>query len=250
MIYNVYMENISHIQNLGFSIYESKIILALLEVKEPTAKDIAQLSLVPKNKVYEILENLQSDSVVEVLQTKPKRFRLLELEKCIAQIEQDRMDVYKVSSTKVHSLIKKKKENITYELDIWTTEGERAMLTKVNQVLKSTQKESIAFIDVWAESRENYKTIEKAIARGVKFYFLGPLNTQSKQIIKNYIKVGVEVRAYPVEAAGYSIFDSKRVQMRVSSKKVISVWIHNKYLATILREHFFHNWKKAKIIKA
>ena len=92
--------------------------------------------------------------------------------------------------------------------------------------------------------------LKKAINRGVKFYFLGPITDNDLPIIRKYREIGVEIRDYPVHETGYSIFDAERVQLRVTNKNVVSLWISNKYLAQTLRDDFFKRWKKAKKYKS
>ncbi|MDA8597191.1 hypothetical protein N9L26_02535 [Candidatus Pacebacteria bacterium] len=242
------MKSVEYLQSVGFGVYESQMLDVLLRIESPTAKDIAQISLVPKNKVYELLEKLHKDGVIEVLPTKPKRFRLLDLEKSILQLKRKQESKHDDAFSHIQQILKSKKSEPDLEKEVWVTEGEKAMLTRIQKVLKSTQKESIGFVDVWAGSDIHYKSVEAAIGRGVKFYFLGPADKKYKKIIKKYLSLGVEIREFPVETAGYSIFDSQEVQMRVSSGKLVSLWIKNKYLATMLREHFFQNWKKSKKI--
>lgn len=243
------METVEYLQSVGFGVYESQILNVLIRVNESTAKDIAQSSLVPKNKVYELLEKLHRDGVMEVLPTKPKRFRLINLERSILQLKRSQEKKYEDSFTHIQKILQAKKHEPSSEREVWVTEGEKAMLTRIQSVLKTTQKESIGFVNVWAGNEVHYKSVKEAIERGVKFYFLGHADKKYKDVIKRYISLGVEIREFPVETAGYSIFDSQEVQMRVSSGKLVSLWIKNKYLATILREHFFQNWKKTKKIK-
>jgi len=242
------MNSVIYLQSVGFSVYESKILDVLLRIEVPTAKDIAQTTSVPKNKVYELLEKLNSDGVIETLPTKPKRFRILNLEKSIIQNKQITEERFEYAFSNIQKALKVKKKETDSQKEVWVTEGEKAMLTRIQKTLLSVQKESISFVDIWSGSEEHYKYVAKAIQRGAKFHFLGPNSRQAKGIIKKYLELGVEIREFPVETAGYSIFDGQEVQMRVSSGKLTSLWIKNKYLATILREHFIQNWKKAKKI--
>lgn len=242
------MRSADHLQSVGFGIYESQILNVLVNTVSPTAKDISQVSLVPKNKVYEILEKMQQEGIIEVLPTKPKRFRLLDLEKSILQRKQVHDAKYENAFSCIKKELQTKKSEPESTKEVWVTEGEKSMLTRIQKVLLQTQKESLGFVDVWAGSDMHYQSVKDAVNRGVSFYFLGPADKKYRDIISTYISLGVEVREFPVETAGYSIFDAQEVQMRVSSGKLISLWIKNKYLATILREHFFDNWKKAKKI--
>ena len=156
------MTSFETVQALGFSIYESKILVTLIEADKPSAKVIAQRSEVPKNKVYELLEELRKEGVVEVLATKPKRFRLLDLE----AVAKDREEVRRVQHDEAVTVLKrqlqKKKQQADVEREVWTTQGTQSMLSKIHDILDGTEKESIAFIDIWAGSKANYEQIKKS----------------------------------------------------------------------------------------
>lgn len=239
-------KEIELLMQCGFNLYESKILLALAGFGQAEAKEIAQAASVPKNKVYEILENLLEKEVVQVLPTKPKKYAILDLKQFILDNIEAKKEFLSKTKGEVMGLLGKIGSPKLQEKDFWVMEGKAAMVNKIVKVLVDIQKESIGFIDIWTAKPENLKAIRRAAERGVKFYFLGPINKNTLPMVKKYRRLGVKVKNYYVKGAGYSIFDSKYVQMRITDKKVISLWIENCYLAGILRQHFFEAWKKVK----
>lgn len=234
----------------GFTLYEGKILIALIQSPEAAAKEITQLSEVPKNKVYEILENLKHRSIIEELPTKPKKYRAANLLTQLKSRAKTRREEIDNLERRIESFTTESISKQSNEQKFWVTEGADAMIKKIANTLPDIKKESIGYIDIWKGIPENYHAVEKAIARGVKFYFLGSVdNPEAISIARKYIKLGVEIREHKTTGAGYSIFDNRYLQIRVSEQKVISLWIDNKYLANILRQHFFQVWQKANKLK-
>jgi len=242
------MNKLELLLNSGFNLYEAKILSALNEVPSSTAKDISQISEVPKNKVYEILEDLLRTEIIEVLPTKPKKYNSPNLKELIKNRLSSEAEKLKELEKQTDILLAETNEQEKID-SFWVTEGQHAMVGKIVKTMKKVKKESIGYIDIWTVRDENLKAIKNGMKRGVKFYFLGNIDTKTRSIAKKYFDLGVEVKNYPVKEAGYSIFDSRYVQMRVTKAKTISIWIDNKYLAGIMREHFFENWKKGRTVK-
>lgn len=232
--------------NCGFSLYEARILLSLAEKGKAPARVIAQETAVPKNKVYEILENFLEKQIVSSLPSKPKLYQVKNIETIIKKNLKNKRSELKRTEMGVNKLIRSFPKISEKKKDFQIMEGKTAMVDKIVATLGKVDKESIGFIDVWTARPENLKAIKRAIARGVKFYFLGAVNKETMPMIKKYTRLGVQIKNYPIEAVGYSIFEKKYVQLRVTDKKLISLWIENPYLASILREHFFGIWKKTK----
>ncbi|MCA9459150.1 MAG: TrmB family transcriptional regulator [Nanoarchaeota archaeon] len=242
------MKNIEILQNVGFTLYESKILLSLAKYQKAPVKLIEKDSLVPRNKVYEILYNLSKKGYIQIYNDKPKEYGVVNLKEIVNELlvrKEEKIKNLKIESKK---MILDLKEDKYFEEKFWVMKGTDSMVNKIVETLETTKKESIGYVDVWVLKYSNLKSVKEAINRGVNFYFMGPIDKESLPIAKKYAEIGVEVRDYKIERAGYSIFDSKKVQLRVSENEVISLWIENKNFANIMREHFFNCWKKAKKI--
>ncbi len=66
------------IEQLGLSNYEARAYEALLKAESADASAIAERAGVPTGKIYSVLSGLERRSMVEVQNTRPKRFRAVE----------------------------------------------------------------------------------------------------------------------------------------------------------------------------
>jgi len=229
--------------------YESKILLSLHKLVSPTAKEICLDTRVPKNKVYEILENFISKQIIQLHPTKPKRYSVINLKGLLHDnLARETKSLQEIEE-QIDTAIGTPQKTAEYDETFSVMEGESAMINKIVETLSEVNKESIGLIDVWAVRQSNLRAVKEAISRGVKFYFLGTIDKQSLPIATAYAKLGVEVRHYPVQGAGYSIFDGRYVQLRVTERKIISLWVESEQFATMLRRNFFEMWEKGKNVR-
>jgi len=240
------MKNIELIMDCGFTLYEAKILLEVVSHGRTNATQIAMNTGVPKNKVYEILENFLERRIITSFLSKPKQYSVKNLRGILKKNLQYKKRELKKIEGDVNKFIRTLPMRKESEKDFQIMEGKTAMVEKIVKTLDKVDKESIGFIDVWTARPENLKAIKQAIARGVKFYFLGEVNKKTISMIRKYQQLGVQIKNYPIEGAGYSILDKKYVQLRVTEEKLISLWIENSYLAGILRQHFWGIWRKIR----
>jgi len=243
------MKDFEILKNCGYTIYESKILLSISKFQKVSVKQIEKDTNVPKNKIYEILQNLTSKGIVQIYNEKPKLYGVVNLKETINEQLDKRESELKNLKKEVEKISLLNEKEKYFEEKFWVMKGTDAMVNKIVETLEETREESIGYIDVWVAKYSNLKSVKEAIKRGVKFYFLGPIDENSRTIAKKFADIGVEVRDYKIDKAGYSIFDSKKVQLRISTDEVLSLWIENENFAQILREHFFNQWKKAKKFK-
>lgn len=61
-------------QDYGLTEYEAKAYAALVELEDATAREVADVSRVPRTKIYGVIDDLHQKSLVEVIPERPKRF--------------------------------------------------------------------------------------------------------------------------------------------------------------------------------
>ncbi|MBO8182694.1 MAG: TrmB family transcriptional regulator [Archaeoglobus sp.] len=84
------MKIINVLKSFGFSDYEAKAILALLSRGPLSAKEVAEISGIPRTSVYDVMNSLVSKGFVEAFD-RPKKFRALRTTE-ILSILSKRMD--------------------------------------------------------------------------------------------------------------------------------------------------------------
>ena len=69
----------------------------------------------------------------------------------------------------------------------------------------------------------------------------------TREKVKIWKKVGVELRYMDFLPTKFSVIDNQGVTIRFTKeKKYISLWIQNRALAKIMKSHFEELWEKGK----
>jgi len=123
---------------LGFTNYESKILAALMVIGPATAKEIAELSKVPRPKVYEILKNLANKGFIEIQYGKPMLFVPLTREALIDRIKSSYLDVIDELISDLKHLTTMKRTKPIYALTII---GENNVIFKLREIISRAKAE-------------------------------------------------------------------------------------------------------------
>jgi sugar-specific transcriptional regulator TrmB len=78
---------VAALRPLGFTASDARIYLALLKRHPATGYELAASSGVPRSAIYNVLNRLESRGLVNAVQRKPARYRPLEPERLLAQLE-------------------------------------------------------------------------------------------------------------------------------------------------------------------
>lgn len=71
------------LQKLGLKEYESKVFVALAQLPKATAKEISDLSEVPRTRIYDAIRVLESKGLVETQHTNPQQFRAVATDEAV-----------------------------------------------------------------------------------------------------------------------------------------------------------------------
>ena len=81
--YNAMNKLVEALKSFGLSEYEAKALLTLLSKGELTAKEISELSGIPRTSVYDVMSSLESKGLVKSF-GKPLRFRALKTDEILS----------------------------------------------------------------------------------------------------------------------------------------------------------------------
>lgn len=88
-------EAVSLLQELGLQEYEARCFLALTQLSSGTAKEIHEISEVPRTRVYDAIRVLESQGLVEVRHSSPQQYRAVSIEEATRTLRRkysDRID--------------------------------------------------------------------------------------------------------------------------------------------------------------
>ncbi len=149
--------------NLGFSEYEAKTYLALLQQSPLTGYAVARVSGVPRSKIYEVLGNLveRGDVLVshgEPVQYSPKPVREL--------IESRRLKADQQLTAAEKALEQFSFQKTSTEL-IWDIRGWDEILFRLREVIGRAERQIL--LQVWAEDAVHIRdALRQAAERGVE----------------------------------------------------------------------------------
>ncbi|MFC3476136.1 TrmB family transcriptional regulator [Halobacterium litoreum] len=81
-------EAVDALRELGLSNYEARVFVALQRLGGGTAQDVARTSEVPRSQVYGAADDLAVRGLVEVVESSPKEYRPVSLDRARAQLRE------------------------------------------------------------------------------------------------------------------------------------------------------------------
>ncbi len=132
------------LKNFGLSDYEARALVALISKGTLTAKEVSEISGIPRTSVYDVMDSLVAKGLVEFF-GKPKRFKALNAE-----------DIIAVLSKKVNENIEVLKRELpklqAEEIDIIKVYRGEIVLEKLRELVESAREEIIGILSYIPES--------------------------------------------------------------------------------------------------
>lgn len=156
------------LQQLGFTSYEAKVIVALTHYGNRTVAEIHNLSGIPRSAVYGVLTKLNNKGIIETQNTKPMKYKAVEPEIIIDKLTSN----YQKAATFALAELEKlslSKDIVTSEEGSWNISGVRNVHDKIIQLIESAEKE-IMFASTFTSLSNTPKTsnIRQSIIQAVK----------------------------------------------------------------------------------
>ena len=133
------------LQQLGLKKYEAEVFVGLSQIGVGTAKDISELTEVPRTRVYDSVRVLESEGLVEVQHTNPKRFRGVPLEEATDTLR----EMYDEQIEKVESALSSMEQVKTSReavQEVWSLSGSRLIETRSNNLIDEAESEVVLII--------------------------------------------------------------------------------------------------------
>ena len=232
--------------SLGFTEYEGKTYLALLETNPATAYEIARTAGIPTSKIYQVVEKLKSKGFVQLIKEEgKKRYIPLEPDELISSYRK-KVDTTLTSLKKDLSSIKTDKD-ISY---IWNLKTYDSLLDKAERIINETKKELL--VSAW---KEDIAQLTPVLLKCSK----RKVNIAIVHFGTPEIKIG-QIFQHPIEDTIYSekggrgiviVGDSKEALMGtvIKNKKVEGAWSMNKGFVTLAEDYIKHDIYIMKIVK-
>jgi len=224
---------IDKMQEMGFTAYESKAYVTLLQHNPATGYEISAKSEVPRSAIYDVLKRLESVGMVNAVHAKPRRYIPLPPDKLVDMLDE-----------KFHKSLDSLKNGLDdlegeeeYS-DLWHVQGYDNMLSKARELIRSAEKE--IFISIWtSEMKQLQDVLREADARGI--------NIVTFSFTEVPVKVGT-VYSYDLDEQKLEKIWSRKIVLIVDKKELLMgeadqtqsksvVWTQNQAIVTIAINH-------------
>jgi sugar-specific transcriptional regulator TrmB len=135
------------LQELGLKEYESKAFVALTRLPQGTAKEISEISEVPRTRVYDAVRTLESKGLVEIQHSNPQQFRAVPVEEAadtLRQAYETRTDSLREALDSLDETDPEVGTDITHE--VWSLSGTTAITNRTRQLIDEAERELVLVI--------------------------------------------------------------------------------------------------------
>lgn len=247
---------------LGLTILESRIYVALSKYQSLTTKELSKLTKTSQPDVYRILDKLQNKGLVEKIIEKPARFKAIPLEKGISFLMQRKKNEYDNLLTKADSLIRTVREKSYNNKPVGTLKSQFIMIpqreiivSKIREAIDRAEK-SVDICLSWKRLLNGFtnvfiKNSERAWNRGVHFRIVveSPRGKAEKEKAIQFCKKSpaCSIRFLPERPKTVTgIYDEKEVFVIVDPTEGLfdspALWSNNQSLITAIQEYFDLLW--------
>ena len=157
------------LQELGLKEYEARCFVALSRRPQGTAKDISEMSQVPRTRVYDAIEVLETTGLVEVQHSSPKQFRAVPVDEAVETIRSEyekQIEALRQTLRGLEPVDAAAEREVTHE--VWALGSATGIESRVSQLLDDANEEIIMILgDETSLSEDVAGHLQAAHDRGV-----------------------------------------------------------------------------------
>lgn len=140
-------ESVELLQQLGLKEYEARSFVALSRLGSGTAKDISEVSDVPRTRVYDAVRVLESKGLVEIQHSSPQQFRPVSIEAATTTL----LDEYESRTERLESILGELAETplpTEHEVvhEVWSLSGTSALTARTGELLEEADNEVVLVV--------------------------------------------------------------------------------------------------------
>ena len=136
--------SVTLLQELGLKEYEAKAFVALTQLPEGTAKQISEISEVPRTRVYDAVRTLNSEGLVEIQHSSPQRFRAVsvtEATNTLRQAYKERTESLGEALDSLGRPDRAAESDTTHE--VWSLSGTTGITSRTRELIENADRELV-----------------------------------------------------------------------------------------------------------
>ena len=139
-------EAISVLQQLGLKEYEAKCFVGLSRLTAGTAKQLSEITDVPRTRIYDAIRVLEAQGLVEIQHTSPKQFRAVPLEEAIETLRDQYQDRVDRLEGLLNGMEDVEPDDETPVQEVWSMTGPAAVENRTEKLLNDAEDEVVFVI--------------------------------------------------------------------------------------------------------
>jgi len=140
-------ETVSLLQDLGLKEYEARCFLALSQVPSATAKEISELSEVPRTRVYDAVRVLEAQGLVEVHHSNPQTFRAVSDQEAASTLRQRYDDRIETLQTHLDDIeLDGERETDERVQEVWSLTGHGGIESRTHDLIEDASTEIVLLV--------------------------------------------------------------------------------------------------------
>ncbi|HXY83234.1 MAG TPA: helix-turn-helix domain-containing protein [Candidatus Saccharimonadales bacterium] len=255
---------VTALQRLGLTEYESKIYLTLLKMGPIKASEVSFRAHVPRTKTYGSIRQLKEKNLISIFPGKPEIYFIDKSpDEVLSPIVNTRETELKESKDLIQNLalVFKTKMIVKGEIrkesgELWMIEGRANIFETLNQLFLNAKK-SINYFTTTNGLIRAYKAnadmLEKASRRGVNVSLLANITKENVTVAREMAEI-VELKnnnnSLPPETSSFISVDSHDLvilearpdDLSIDRGTDSSVWTNNPSLVTVHHQLFLKHW--------
>ncbi len=139
-------EAIEVLQQLGLKEYEARCFVGLSRLHSGTAKQLSDMTEVPRTRVYDAVRVLEAQGLVEIHHSSPQQFRAVPLDEAVETLRdqyENRVGRLRDTLTDVDTL---EVDEETPVQEVWSMAGQEAIENRAEQLIRDATEEVVLII--------------------------------------------------------------------------------------------------------
>lgn len=198
---------IEQLEQFGLSSYAARTFVALAGLGEATAREVSQVSDVPRTRVYDAVDELHDRGLVDVQQSSPRQFWSISADTAGRTFEREfqrRTDVLRTALDELEPM-----NHRTEQRGVWTVGGEPAVTDRVLEFFDDADEEIVYMTVDDLLTTELIESLAAAAERGVSIK-LGGVSDDVRAQIRD-------------EVADVTVFESMWMWSETSAGRVMMI---------------------------
>jgi sugar-specific transcriptional regulator TrmB len=139
-------EAIEVLQQLGLKEYESRCFVGLSRLNTGTAKQLSEMTEVPRTRIYDAIRVLEAQGLVEIQHSSPQQFRAVPLEEATETLR----DQYEARVERLYDALESveivDRDDDSPVQQVWAMAGRDAIENRTNELIKEADTEIVLVI--------------------------------------------------------------------------------------------------------